>query len=244
MGPKFWGKTHQSTTKVTLTSHQQEGIKLRDCYFGGRTNGLVLHKVFENGEKGYYLDFTSLYPAVLKYKKYPVGHPTRIIDNFKNVSYEKCKGNCPYTNCKGTHLTLPYFGAMKATFLPPTNLLHPVLPIRCNKDKLKFPLCYNSSCGPKNYTYKLNSGEVACKVRGFSLNYRASQVINFESMKEALYSWKKKDKKELVTVRTEILRDKKSPKVYNKVVHKHYGVVYDKRIVLDNFTTVPYGYRF
>ena len=100
------------------------------------------------------------------------------------------------------------------------------------------------SCGPKNYTYKLNSGEVVCKVRGFSLNYRASQVINFESMKEALYSWKNNDKKELVTIRTEILRDKKSPKVYNRVVHKHYGVVYDKRIVLDNFTTVPYGYRF
>ena len=48
----------------------------------------------------------------------------------------------------------------------------------------------------------------------------------------------------LVTIRTEILRDKKSPKVYNRVVHKHYGVVYDKRFVLDNFTTVPYGYRF
>ena len=449
---------------------------------------------------------------MLKYKKYSVGHPTRIIDNFKNVSHEKCEGNCPYTNCKGIHLTLPYFGIMKATFLPPTNLLHPVLPIKFQKDKLKFPLCYtcaekenkkqctctdkersfthtyctpeievainmgyqivkihellhwsesemydvknktgglftkyintflklkqqasgfpseistveqkkdyidkylvhegimldgkeieknaglrnlsklalNSfygkfgqrtnmkktkyvqdiaefiniftdqskivtdfhimnndvlmleceeaqkfqkysmntnvviaafctswariklwtemnklgdrvvyhdtdsiifsvkdchqympplgkylgdltdelsckelgckkveceghwivefvSCGPKNYTYRLNSGEVVCKVRGFSLNYRASQVINFESMKEALYSWKNNDKKELVTIRTEILRDKKSPKVYNRVVHKHYGVVYDKRIVLDNFTTVPYGYRF
>ena len=100
------------------------------------------------------------------------------------------------------------------------------------------------SCGPKNYTYKLNTGEVVCKVRGFSLNYKASQVINFETMKETLYAWKNNDKKDLVTIRTEILRDKKSPKVYNRIVHKHYGVVYDKRIVLDDFSTIPYGYRF
>ena len=96
----------------------------------------------------------------------------------------------------------------------------------------------------KNYTYKLNTGEVVCKVRGFSLNYKASQIINFESMKKALYSWKNQENTELVTIRTEICRDKKSPKVYNRQVHKHYGVVYDKRIVLNNLETVPYGYRF
>ena len=488
----------------------QECINLRDCYFGGRTNGLTLHKVFENGEKGYYVDFTSLYPDVLKYRRFPSGHPVRFIDNFKPVTHEQCKGNCPYLNCRGIHLSLPYFGVMKATFLPPTKLLHPVLPIKCN-NKLKFPLCFSCaekrnknqctctdqersfthtyctpeietainmgyqivkihevlhwneteiynveskkgglftnyintflklkqqasgfpsdistiaqekeyiekyfqhegiklerkkmlknpglrslsklalnsfygkfgqrtnmkktkfvqdigeftnlltdktknvtdfhimsedvvmieyeqaqdfqlyslntnvviaafctswarlklwtvmnklgdrvlyhdtdsiifsvkhedeyipplgnylgdltnelsckelgckntrceghwivefvSCGPKNYTYKVNTGEVVCKVRGFSLNYKASQIINFETMKEALYSWKNNDKSELVTIRTEILRDKKSPKVYNREVQKHYGVVYDKRIVLDDLTTIPFGYR-
>ena len=76
------------------------------------------------------------------------------------------------------------------------------------------------------------------------MNYKASQIINFESMKKALYSWKNQENTELVTIRTEICRDKKSPKVYNRQVHKHYGVVYDKRIVLNNLETVPYGYRF
>ena len=504
-------KENPETSKFIDTLSIQDGIKLRDCYFGGRTNGLILHKVFETGEKGYYVDFTSLYPAVLKYKRYPIGHPVRIIDNFKSITHVKCEGNCSYTNCRGIHLTLPYFGVMKATFLPPTKLLHPVLPIKCNK-KLKFPLCFNCaekenkkqctctdqersfthtyctpeietainmgyqifqihevlhweetemydvkakegglytnyintflklkqqasgfpsnvitlkeendyieqyfvhegisldkqnikknpglrnlsklalnffygkfgqrtnmrktkfvqdlgeftniltdrtknvtdfhimnndvlmieyeqaqdfemyslntnvviaafctsyarlklldvmnklgkrvlyhdtdsiifsvkdtdkyipplgehlgdltdelcckelgckdmncvghwiiefvSCGPKNYTYKLNSGEVVCKVRGFSLNHKASQILNFESMKKALYSWKNQDETKLVTVRTEICRDKKSPKVFNRVVHKHYGVVYDKRVVLNNLGTVPYGYRF
>ena len=54
------------------------------------------------------------------------------------------------------------------------------------------------SCGPKNYTYKLNTGEIVCKVRSFSLNYKSSQVrsINCQTLKEALYSWKTKDEKE------------------------------------------------
>ena len=50
------------------------------------------------------------------------------------------------------------------------------------------------SCGPKNYSFKLNSGEIFCKVRGFSLNYRNSQIVNFQSMKDTLFSWKRKGK--------------------------------------------------
>ena len=34
---------------------------------------------------------------------------------------------------------------MKITILPPTDLLYPVLPLKCN-GKLKFPLCYKCAC--------------------------------------------------------------------------------------------------
>ena len=91
----------------------QDPINIRECYFGGRTNALILHKRFENGEKGYYVDFTSLYPDVLKYQRYPVGHPERIINKFKGITTEKCSGNCMYYECKGEHFKLPYFGLMK-----------------------------------------------------------------------------------------------------------------------------------
>ena len=502
-------KSDEMVQNLLKEIHVEDPISLRDCYFGGRTNGLTLHKVFKENEKGYYVDFTSLYPAVLKYMKYPTGHPIRIYNKFQNSTLENCTGNCFYSTCGGKHWKLPYFGIIKATFLPPKKLLHPILPLKCNK-KLKFPLCqkcaekennntckcsdsqrsfthtyctpevevainmgykilkihevlhwnesemYNEetksgglfteyintflklkqqasgfpahvetemqkesyindyfihegvkleksamkknpglrslsklalnsfygkfgqrtnmkktkfinniadfmklmvdkskhvkdfhimneniiqveyeqkddfqslsmntnvtiaafctsyarlklwcemnklgerviyhdtdsiifsvdgegqympllgdylgqltnelsckelncnnsqctghwivefiSCGPKNYTYKLNTGEIVCKVRGFSLNYTSSQVINFESMKEALYSWKNKNNQELITIRTEIVRDKKDPKVYNRLVKKHYGVVYDKRRLLDDFTTLPFGY--
>ena len=42
---------------------------------------------------------------------------------------------------KSLKIKEPYFGIMKVTFIPPHDLIHPILPIRCN-GKLKFPLCF------------------------------------------------------------------------------------------------------
>ena len=123
----------------------QDPINLRDCYFGGRTNALVLHRKFDKGEKGKYVDFTSLYPDILKYRRFPVGHPERTTSDFKQCLFKPCEGNCFYFPCEGKHWTLPYFGVMKVIVLPPTDLIHPVLPLKCN-GKLKFPLCYKCAC--------------------------------------------------------------------------------------------------
>ena len=99
------------------------------------------------------------------------------------------------------------------------------------------------SCGAKNYAYKVNSGQIVCKVRGFSLNYAASQVLNLGSMREALAAWKEKRAvPEMVTVKNMILRDKLSATVYTSRMPKHYAVVYNKRVVLDDYRTHPYGY--
>ena len=98
------------------------------------------------------------------------------------------------------------------------------------------------SCGPKNYSFRVNTGEIVCKVRGFSLNYRSSLILNFQSMKDCLYAWKEKKPLEMITVKTEIRRDKHDPKVYNRIISKHYGVMYDKRRILPDLTTLPYGF--
>ena len=502
-------KKNEGIREFVNSLNIQEPINLRDCYFGGRTNGIVLYKKFYDGEKGKYVDFTSLYPDILKYKRFPVGHPEKITKDMDQLLLRPCKGNCYYSPCPGVHWELPYFGVMKVTVLPPTDLLHPVLPLKCN-GKLKFPLCYtcacnetqemcqcldsermftysyctpelevalnmgyiliqihevlhwpetemynpvtkegglftqyintflklkqeasgypphikteqekdkyiqkylvhegilldkesivknaglrslsklalNSfygkfgqrtnmkktvfikdiktlmntltdpskllmdfhimnddviqveyqhtedfeqqsfntnvtiaafctswarlklwsimqrlgdrvlyhdtdsiiysvkegeynpplgsylgqltdelsckelgcskenctghwieefvSCGPKNYSFRVNTGEVVCKVRGFSLNYKSSLILNFNSMKEALVGWKMKKPKELITVKTELCRSKNERAVFNRVIAKHYGVVYDKTIVKPDFTTVLFGYR-
>ena len=62
-------------------------------------------------------------------------------------------------------------------------------------------------------------------------------------MKEALLAWKMNKPKELITVKTEICRSKTDREVFNKKIAKHYGVVYDKRVVRPDFTTAPFGYR-
>ena len=148
----------------------KDPINVRDCYFGGRTNGLVLHKIFTEGEKGYYVDFTSLYPDILKYRRFPVGHPERITDNFQFCYVKTCDGNCFYDNCQGLHWALPYFGIMKATFLPPKHLLHPILPLKCN-GKLKFPLCYKCAVTE-------NSEECTCsdEERSFTHTYCTPEI--------------------------------------------------------------------
>ena len=43
-----------------------------------------------------------------------------------------------------------------------------------------------TSTGPKNYGYKTNSGKVCCKVRGFTLNVRDQQQLNYNIMRQTL----------------------------------------------------------
>ena len=483
-------------------------IDVREAYFGGRTNAIKLYEKFNRIHPGKYFDFCSLYPDVLKYNKYPVGHPDSTTNSFVMPTSYHCSGNCPYTPCSGMHVSLPYFGLMKVRILPPKQLMFPVLPMKIN-GKLMFPLCskcaraesqdpctcsdtdrsllntwctpevetalnmgyklletfevlhwnetemidrntgqgglftdyintflrvktqasgyppgkvtdaekmsyiqeyfqhegvllkadeiipnpglrslaklalnsfygkfgqkenmkkcsfltsgediygyltdyskkitdfhllsdsmlaveysmakefsvpdpktnaviaafctcyarlklwlemnrlgtrviyhdtdsvifthdpggYNPrtgsflgqltdeltckgvgckgckdghwieefvSCGAKNYAYKLNSGQVVCKVRGFSLNFSASKVVNLTAMKQCLQSWVRvEDPPDLVTVNTMILRKKMEGIVYSQVMPKTYGMVYNKRILLDDYNTLPYGY--
>ena len=96
----------------------------RDAFYGGRTEAVALHAVVGEGEEIRYCDITSLYPWVNKNATYPIGHP-QIITQPRDQSITS------------------YFGLATVDILPPTNLYHPVLPVRCNQ-KLTFPLC--ASC--------------------------------------------------------------------------------------------------
>ena len=39
------------------------------------------------------------------------------------------------------------------------------------------------SGGPKNYAYQTEKGKTECKVRGFTLNVRGKEVLNYDTMK-------------------------------------------------------------
>ncbi len=115
------------------------------------------------------------------------------------------------------------------------------------------------SAGPKNYAYTTTKGKQTCKIRGFSLNYTNAQLLNFDSVKTmvasvqpdkpATYNKRKREDDEqqsskiiVVTNPSKISRDKYNNILYNKVEKKQYRVVYDKRVIVDAYDTVPFGY--
>ena len=96
------------------------------------------------------------------------------------------------------------------------------------------------SGGPKNYAYKTNKGNETCKVRGFTLNFTYSQLINFESVKILLIDPpKNRPLPSPILIKCVVIREKK---LYNREEEKNYRMVYTKRPRLDNFDTEPYGY--
>ena len=96
------------------------------------------------------------------------------------------------------------------------------------------------SAGPKNYSYKLDSGVTHCKVKGFSLNINASKIIDFEKIKNIVLTGS--DEKTETVEQNLITRDKSNWTVHTKLCQKKYRLVYDKRFILDDLTTVPFGY--
>ena len=78
---------------VPLPKEKCDPINIRDSYFGGRTNAIVLHREFLPNSHGGYLDFCSLYPYVLKYERYPIGHPTHFTNNFSLSSRFAARGH-------------------------------------------------------------------------------------------------------------------------------------------------------
>ncbi|XP_054708352.1 uncharacterized protein LOC129218163 [Uloborus diversus] len=98
------------------------------------------------------------------------------------------------------------------------------------------------SGGPKNYAYETAGGKTCCKVRGFSLNFKNSKSLNFDSIKKLVCSFDDDDSI-TTTNPAKITRDPKRRKVMNKEETKVYRMVYDKRVVNPtDFSTFPYGY--
>jgi len=101
--------------------------------------------------------------------------------------------------------------------------------------------------GPKNYGYivkSTNDGQehTSLKVRGFSLNYGVAKDINYGALRRMVKAFVLSGGKEIVTVKEQRIRREKNRQVVTKTVKKDYRVVYDKRKLLPDFTTLPFGY--
>jgi len=103
------------------------------------------------------------------------------------------------------------------------------------------------SGGPKNYAYKIagtDNGKDQCeiKVRGITLSKVTSKRVNFKSLRRLVKHLVKKNKKEEVVIVTNRIERAKRGKIITKTTSKTFRVVYDKRILRKNYTTVPYGW--
>ena len=100
------------------------------------------------------------------------------------------------------------------------------------------------SGGPKNYAYLTNNGKTETKIRGITLNYDATKKINMDVMRHLVDSRVNGYNEEKVTVENphKITRDKKEKNIVTKKMKKDYRIVYNKRVITENYGTLPYGY--
>lgn len=117
-------KTNPFVKNFVSTLSLVEPLEPRQAFFGGRAGAVALHAVAQENEQIRYVDVTSLYQWVNKNATYPIGHPS-IFTNPRNQDIND------------------YFGLATVDIIPPSDLFHPVLPVRSG-NKLTFPLC--SAC--------------------------------------------------------------------------------------------------
>jgi len=90
------------------------------------------------------------------------------------------------------------------------------------------------STGPKSYAYKTNDGNICCKIKGVTLNYKNSQKVNFESVKELVRN-KRYTELETETLQFNIGKDHKI-RTNTTTNKKKFKFTFDKRKIINTNT--------
>uniref|UniRef100_A0A915DKY6 DNA-directed DNA polymerase n=1 Tax=Ditylenchus dipsaci TaxID=166011 RepID=A0A915DKY6_9BILA len=83
-------------------------IKVRECFFGDRTEAIRLYLKAKEDQTIKYLDFNSLYPYTNFITSYPVGHP-------RSIDFDDNSGKQTWTQPSHN----PYTGLLKVLIEPP-----------------------------------------------------------------------------------------------------------------------------
>nr|CAD2174313.1 unnamed protein product [Meloidogyne enterolobii] len=132
-------RRNKKMRKVFANYHNKGPIKIRDCYFGGRTGPLQIYfDADKENHKIAYLDFNSLYPSTIATTSFPVGHPkVHVVPLAEQKVY--------WTRSE----QIPFKGILKVFILPPIKLEVPVIPVKFD-ERLLFPLCRKCSLAYPN----------------------------------------------------------------------------------------------
>ena len=105
------------------------------------------------------------------------------------------------------------------------------------------------SCGPKNYCLEIyypnsNETEYMIKVKGFSLNFNTKEIINFNSMKEIIDTYiQNSSTNQGLNVPQLIFKTTPFHDVTTERTNKIFKFVYDKRMIMSDYTTLPFGFH-
>lgn len=81
------------------------------------------------------------------------------------------------------------------------------------------------------------------KIRGISLDSDAERILNFESMKRLVLALvNQQDMDDFVIVKFLQIVRTKDHRVISRVTSKRYKPVFNKRRLLENFDSLPFGY--
>ncbi|KAK9535950.1 hypothetical protein VZT92_005782 [Zoarces viviparus] len=100
------------------------------------------------------------------------------------------------------------------------------------------------SGGPKCYAYYTRDGKTQVKCKGVTLNAKNATVVTPASLISLVHAFvaNQNTNAHMMTVSDTITRDQKQFHLRNATVLKKVQVVYNKRRVLSDYTTLPYGY--
>ena len=99
------------------------------------------------------------------------------------------------------------------------------------------------SGGPKHYGYEVFSTSKnkligKCKVKGFTLNYNVSKLINLTSMKESVMG-----ENTAIPITSYNIRRTKQHDVISRTEVRNYQATSSKRAFLDDYDSLPYGHK-
>ena len=113
------------------------------------------------------------------------------------------------------------------------------------------------SLGPKVYSYTTNTGRIEMKCKGLSQNGYTEDILEWDENEKKMLKTGKKLSSQMFTdllsnhqsMQTfaypdSIKRDGKSQKITSVTSTKTLQKVYDKRIMLSDFSTMPYGTKY
>ncbi len=102
------------------------------------------------------------------------------------------------------------------------------------------------SGGPKSYAYKTSSDKVVLKAKGIIQNYENHQLVCFDNLRDLVEGYidhqNPNTANEIIASQRTIVKDKKGFILWNSTLQKRYRVVYDKRQLLPDGRTLPFGY--